>query len=318
MRMVRNSQIWRAIPVLIAVCLVSLAVHSSQQRCCGGWSQAQYVGGTGEPDNPYLIFTGKQMNDVCTEPDNWDKHFRLMADIDLESYSYDTALIAPEKNTDESDLQGTPFTGVFDGNGYTISNLTISGKGFLGLFGRLESGAEIKNLGVVDVDIIGSDDNVGGLVGYNSGTLSNIYITGSVGGKNDIGGLVGNNSGGVVVNSTTIKSSNLLVDPFCVAAECVVDATGHSAELVHMVRKRAQDRERHDMGEGPMDAEQGERQVVEKTGEIYPNLYVAGMSVCSVYNLPRMWPIFGGMLASGKKVAELIVTRDRSSVIQEG
>jgi ribulose 1,5-bisphosphate synthetase/thiazole synthase len=47
--------------------------------------------------------------------------------------------------------------------------------------------------------------------------------------------------------------------------------------------------------------------VVNKAGEIFPGLYVAGMSVCAVYNLPRMGPIFGGMLKSGQKAAELIV-----------
>jgi thiamine thiazole synthase len=55
-----------------------------------------------------------------------------------------------------------------------------------------------------------------------------------------------------------------------------------------------------------MDVETSEAGVVEKTGEVYPGLYVAGMSVCAVYNLPRMGPIFGGMLKSGKKVAALI------------
>ena len=60
------------------------------------------------------------------------------------------------------------------------------------------------------------------------------------------------------------------------------------------------------IGESFMDVETSEAGVVEKTGEIYKGLYVAGMSVCSAYNLPRMGPIFGGMLRSGKKVAEMI------------
>jgi thiamine thiazole synthase len=55
-----------------------------------------------------------------------------------------------------------------------------------------------------------------------------------------------------------------------------------------------------------MNVEVSEAGVVEKTCEIFPGLYVAGMSVCDVYNLPRMGPIFGGMLKSGKKVAQLI------------
>ena len=55
-----------------------------------------------------------------------------------------------------------------------------------------------------------------------------------------------------------------------------------------------------------MDVAQAEAGVVEKAGEIFPGLCVAGMSVCAIFGLPRMGPIFGGMLKSGKKVAELI------------
>ena len=58
--------------------------------------------------------------------------------------------------------------------------------------------------------------------------------------------------------------------------------------------------------EGFMDVERAEEGVVEKTGEIFPGLYVAGMSVCSTFGLPRMGPIFGGMLESGRKIAEMI------------
>ena len=54
----------------------------------------------------------------------------------------------------------------------------------------------------------------------------------------------------------------------------------------------------------------------EKTGEVFPGLYVTGMSVCAVFNLPRMGPIFGGMLKSGKKVAELIIDAIGNEKIQ--
>ncbi|MEM1832816.1 MAG: ribose 1,5-bisphosphate isomerase, partial [Desulfurococcaceae archaeon] len=52
--------------------------------------------------------------------------------------------------------------------------------------------------------------------------------------------------------------------------------------------------------------------VVEKTGMVVPGLYVTGVAVCTVYGLPRMGPIFGGMLMSGRKVAE-IISRDLGS-----
>ena len=53
-------------------------------------------------------------------------------------------------------FSGNSFTGIFDGNNHKISNLTITGEGYLGLFGVLESGAEVKNLSVVDVNITSS------------------------------------------------------------------------------------------------------------------------------------------------------------------
>ncbi len=58
-----------------------------------------------------------------------------------------------------------------------------------------------------------------------------------------------------------------------------------------------------------MNVEKSEAGVVEKTGEVYPGLYVAGMSVCDAFNLPRMGPIFGGMLKSGRKAAGLIKSK---------
>ena len=61
--------------------------------------------------------------------------------------------------------------------------------------------------------------------------------------------------------------------------------------------------------EGFMDVEKAETGVVEKTGEFYPGLFVTGMSVCAVYGIPRMGPIFGGMLKSGKKAAQMIIEK---------
>lgn len=46
-------------------------------------TQRKYGGGTGEPNDPYLIYTAEQMNAIGAKPNDWDKHFKLMADIDL-------------------------------------------------------------------------------------------------------------------------------------------------------------------------------------------------------------------------------------------
>jgi thiamine thiazole synthase len=60
-------------------------------------------------------------------------------------------------------------------------------------------------------------------------------------------------------------------------------------------------------GEAPMFCEDGERMTVENTKEVYPGLYVTGMAACGYFGSPRMGPIFGGMLISGKKAAEEII-----------
>ncbi|MHC4657744.1 MAG: sulfide-dependent adenosine diphosphate thiazole synthase [Planctomycetota bacterium] len=112
---------------------------------------------------------------------------------------------------------------------------------------------------------------------------------------------------GVVVNSTSALMVGLHVDPFCICSRYVIDATGHPAELVGMLKRRKPKLFPKELQEYFMNVEESEAGVVEKTGEVYPGLYVAGMSVCDVFNLPRMGPIFGGMLKSGKKVAELII-----------
>ena len=111
---------------------------------------------------------------------------------------------------------------------------------------------------------------------------------------------------GVVLNSSTISMAKLPVDPFCVCAKRVVDATGHEAEVVSILKRKVRDFSIKEPGEGPLDVARSEKALVEKTGEVYPRVYLTGMSVCAAYNLPRMGPVFGGMLQSGKKVAELI------------
>jgi hypothetical protein len=152
----------------------------------------KYGGGTGELNDPYQIYTAEQMDTVGTEPGDWNKHFRLKANIDMSGYSYDRALIAPDTNDIDSGFQGISFTGVFDGNNHAISNLSIVGENYVGLFGQLETGAEIKNLGIVNVNITGND-YVGGLAGFNKGSITMSYCTGVVSGEIRVGGLVGRN-----------------------------------------------------------------------------------------------------------------------------
>ncbi len=122
---------------------------------------------------------------------------------------------------------------------------------------------------------------------------------------------------GVVINWMPTIRERLHVDPISVIAKFTVDGTGHPANLVRLLSKRGilvsvsgSTENLCSCGtveyEFPMDAENGEKFVVEGTREIYPGLYVMGMAAVSVGGGPRMGPIFGGMILSGLKAAELI------------
>jgi len=164
--------VW-TIPLLIAVCLITIP------------AQAKYGGGSGTADDPYQIATAADLIALGEDPNDYDKHFKLVGDIDLAGHVFDKAVISP-------------FTGVFDGNAHTISHLTIN----RGLFGQMSG--EVKDLGVVHVNIIGSGDRVGGMVGSNRGALSRCYSTGVVSGTgSNVGGLVGENNGGSIAASYT-------------------------------------------------------------------------------------------------------------------
>lgn len=113
---------------------------------------------------------------------------------------------------------------------------------------------------------------------------------------------------GLVVNLAPVVESGWHVDPLYIEARAVVDATGHEARLLRILEKRLQGKVRVP-GMSSMDVWRAEKAVVEHAGEILPGLYVAGMSVAEAYNLPRMGPVFGGMLESAAKVAEMISSK---------
>ena len=144
-----------------------------------------------------------------------DEDFILMSDLDSTTAGY-TRLASPTANRGKGwEPIGTalePFAGNFDGQGYEIRDLFIDRPDKdkldwnIGLFGRVHTWGTIKNVGVVNVNIIGWWC-VGGLVGNNWGTVSNSYSTGSVTGLKHAGGLVGSQSSGTV--SKSYSTSNV-------------------------------------------------------------------------------------------------------------
>ncbi len=115
---------------------------------------------------------------------------------------------------------------------------------------------------------------------------------------------------GLVVNWNPVRRLEMHVDPVVVTCRAVLDGTGHPSEIIHKAVDKAglkiDSPTGGIMGEKPMWMEDGERTTVINTKKLYPGLYASGMAANNVQGGFRMGPIFGGMLKSGKKVAELI------------
>ena len=115
---------------------------------------------------------------------------------------------------------------------------------------------------------------------------------------------------GVVVNWAPVIREGMHVDPLTIMAKAVLEGTGHDCEIARVVARKNDIQLNTPtggvIGERSLNVELGEQTTVENTKEIYPGLFVSGMAANGVSGSFRMGPIFGGMLMSGKKAAELI------------
>ncbi len=121
-----------------------------------------------------------------------------------------------------------------------------------------------------------------------------------------------NRVNGFVVNWSAVDLAGLHVDPLSIRARFCIDATGHSAEICSIVKRKIKPKQgplSREIGEHSMRASLGEKEVVDNTMEVYPGLYTVGMCANAVAGAHRMGPIFGGMLLSGKKAAEMILKK---------
>lgn len=116
---------------------------------------------------------------------------------------------------------------------------------------------------------------------------------------------------GLVLNWSPVTSLGLHVDPLAIRASYVFDGTGHPAEICRLVTRKMDVRLNNAtgevVGELPLWAKEGEAFTVSNTKEVFPGLIVVGMAANNAFGGPRMGPIFGGMLLSGKKAAEMVI-----------
>jgi len=185
-----------------AIILIALTLASVTLGSCGNvltdLVALEYIG-AGTSTNPYKIHTAEELYAIrggAEGYEEWglDDHYRLMTDIDLSGYSNWTPL------GDYASSTANIFTGTLDGNGHTISNLTIStSSNEQGLFGRMGSGGKISNHKLTGVGVTGGS-NIGGLAGSSDGTIMDCSVAGSVSGTTVVGGFVGFNSGSTISN----------------------------------------------------------------------------------------------------------------------
>ena len=157
-----------------------------------------YSGGSGTAEDPYQISTVADWQELANNLFDWSYPFVLTNHLDFEGVT-----VIPIGYADfdkEGQIYGTPFTGIFDGNGYSIRNPTLTDyeSSCLGLFRWIGPGGQVKNLGVVGLSISGYY-GIGGLCGYNdSGTITDCYAAGGVTGDVSVGILCGSNRNGTI------------------------------------------------------------------------------------------------------------------------
>ena len=164
-----------------------------------GETKTQPSKGSGTAEDPYIINNGEELAWLAAEVNagNGSLSAKLADNINLGDKAW-TAI----------GNYSTNYTGIFDGNGMTVSGLT----GVMGLFDYAGAGAVIKELAVSGA-VLG-DGNIGGVADTCYGTIENVLFRGSVTNSNtySTGGIVGRlQSGGKLigcVNTGTVTNSS--------------------------------------------------------------------------------------------------------------
>ena len=229
----------KLLSLLLALCLVmalvpmtAFAEDSQNINVWDGSTAAAFAGGTGTAEDPYQIANGAQLAYLASSVNSGEtyeeKNFVLTVNIDLNGLPW-----TPIANSFSDALLGGSdyrvFAGNFDGNGYTISNVSIGSEttpfesDVFGLFGATEGKISNLNLDTVSIHGVAKITSgyvigpAGGLVGYSAGTIENCHVTGltmdmnaqdgGIAGAYWIGGLVGALDGAQLINECSVSGS---------------------------------------------------------------------------------------------------------------
>ena len=229
----------KLLSLLLALCLVmalvpitAFAEDAQNINVWDGSTAAAFAGGTGTAEDPYQIANGAQLAYLASSVNNGEtyeeKNFVLTANIDLNGLPW-----TPIANSFSDALLGGSdyriFAGNFDGNGYTISKVSIGSEttpfesDVFGLFGATEGKISNLNLDTVSIHGVAKITSgyvigpAGSLVGYSAGSVENCHVTGltmdmnaqdgGIAGAYWIGGLVGALDGKQLINECSVSGS---------------------------------------------------------------------------------------------------------------
>ena len=229
----------KLLSLLLALCLVmalvpmtAFAEDAQNINVWDGSTAAAFAGGTGTAEDPYQLANGAQLAYLASSVNSGEtytgKNFVLTANIDLNGLPW-----TPIANSFSDALLGGAnyriFAGNFDGNGYTISKVSIGSEttpfesDVFGLFGATEGKISNLNLDTVSIHGVAKITSgyvigpAGGLVGYSAGSIENCHVTGltmdmnaqngGIAGAYWIGGLVGALDGTQLINECSVSGS---------------------------------------------------------------------------------------------------------------
>ncbi|MCM3633399.1 GLUG motif-containing protein [Paenibacillus camelliae] len=157
--------------IVFTTVMGNIGLYSVQANEVVSTDSGPFAGGSGTPEDPWLIATAEQLDEVRHYQ---DKNFKLVNDIDLSSYG------------DGSWVPIDRYNGTLDGDNHHITGLYVRGQDG-GLFNRLDGFARVTRLNLeVDIDV---PMNSGGITYLLDGEILESSVTGSVKGSNYSGGL---------------------------------------------------------------------------------------------------------------------------------
>ena len=229
----------KLLSLLLTLCLAmafvpmeAFAEDAQNINVWDGSTAAAFAGGTGTAEDPYQIANGAELAYLASSVNSGEtytgKNFVLTANIDLNGLPW-----TPIANSFSNALLGGSnyrvFAGDFDGNGYTISKVSIGSEttpfesDVFGLFGATEGKISNLNLDTVSIHGVAKITSgyvigpAGGLVGYSAGSIENCHVTGltmdmnaqdgGIAGAYWIGGLVGALDGTQLINECSVSGS---------------------------------------------------------------------------------------------------------------